>query len=350
VRRRVTPPHSDHRQTSSPGSPTGTADSPTSTLSSILIDTDDPDEALELSAKLFYPHRYLSVGDKEQFSFHLEGTHLAAISVGAISFNGPIAIQTPERGSYHVNIPIVGRLESTTARTELLASGNTAIVYNPTDPAVLRCLDEHTTFWGAKFETSAVEQQLKTLIGRPMNGAINFARNLDLTTEVGSTFCALTKPLQNPQTAAALAANPLLAKPYIEAVITALLMSVEHPYHDLIRLSPRPAPRPSVALAIEMIRSAPEHPWTIASLAAGAFCSARSLQAGFLRDLDTTPLTYLAQARIGRAHLDLLGGDPRSVTVTTIATNWGFAHLGRFSVNYRQTYGESPSQTLHRTK
>ena len=36
----------------------------------------------------------------------------------------------------------------------------------------------------------------------------------------------------------------------------------------------------------------------------------------------------------------------RSVTVTEIATALGFVELGRFSVEYRKAFGESPSETL----
>ena len=36
----------------------------------------------------------------------------------------------------------------------------------------------------------------------------------------------------------------------------------------------------------------------------------------------------------------------QSVTVTEIATSLGFVELGRFSVEYRKMFGESPSKTL----
>jgi len=39
----------------------------------------------------------------------------------------------------------------------------------------------------------------------------------------------------------------------------------------------------------------------------------------------------------------------RSMTVTDIALRSGFLELGRFSVEYRQMFGESPSETLRQT-
>jgi transcriptional regulator GlxA family with amidase domain len=36
----------------------------------------------------------------------------------------------------------------------------------------------------------------------------------------------------------------------------------------------------------------------------------------------------------------------RSVTVSKTATRFGFRELGRFSVEYRTIFGESPSETL----
>jgi transcriptional regulator GlxA family with amidase domain len=36
------------------------------------------------------------------------------------------------------------------------------------------------------------------------------------------------------------------------------------------------------------------------------------------------------------------------VNVTTVALRHGFAHLGRFSVQYQAAFGESPNATLRR--
>ena len=44
----------------------------------------------------------------------------------------------------------------------------------------------------------------------------------------------------------------------------------------------------------------------------------------------------------------LMLADPAAATVTAIATEHGFWELGRFSVEYRAPFGESPSASLHR--
>jgi transcriptional regulator GlxA family with amidase domain len=50
--------------------------------------------------------------------------------------------------------------------------------------------------------------------------------------------------------------------------------------------------------------------------------------------------------RLSEVRRALLSADSKRVTVTEIATCFGFVELV-FSVEYRTVFGESPSQTLH---
>lgn len=76
--------------------------------------------------------------------------------------------------------------------------------------------------------------------------------------------------------------------------------------------------------------------------------SDRTLRKAFHRIHGTAPCRYLRMMRLSQARWTLLSADCRLVTVTDVATCFGFVELGRFSVEYRKTFGESPSQTLHR--
>ena len=60
-------------------------------------------------------------------------------------------------------------------------------------------------------------------------------------------------------------------------------------------------------------------------------------------------MRYLRRARLVRVRQALLAarGDE---TVTHVALAWGFTHLGRFALEYRSLFGESPSETLRRAR
>jgi transcriptional regulator GlxA family with amidase domain len=66
----------------------------------------------------------------------------------------------------------------------------------------------------------------------------------------------------------------------------------------------------------------------------------------FQAEVGMSPAKYLKRYRMTQARLDLLEADPVAATVTQIATAWGFWELGRFAVEYRRLFGESPSETL----
>jgi AraC-like DNA-binding protein len=315
----------------------------------VQINTSDPIEALALSGALFYPHTYTSIGTSTSFSFSLLALPFDEMTVGLVTYGGEVALRHGELGSYHLRVPTDGRMRSKTKRTEVLASSSTAAVYRPDDTTELACLDPSTHSWGLKFDAAILEAHLSTLLGEPISGVIEFVPSIDLTTEMGRSWVALTEPLRDPVALAMLSQIPLVSKPYLESVTSALLLCVGHSFSERLRAPPPIVPHTNVTAAMEQIRAAPDQPWTVASLAAGSFCSVRSLQAGFRRDLDTTPMRYLAAARIAKTRHEFLLGDPQFNSVSTVATKWGFTHLGRFSLAYRKTYGESPSQTRHRS-
>lgn len=74
--------------------------------------------------------------------------------------------------------------------------------------------------------------------------------------------------------------------------------------------------------------------------------SERSLQYGFRTYVGMTPVGYLRLRRLNQARAVLSAASPQSTTVTAIAMRFGFLHLGRFAIDYKQLFGQSPSATL----
>jgi transcriptional regulator GlxA family with amidase domain len=87
----------------------------------------------------------------------------------------------------------------------------------------------------------------------------------------------------------------------------------------------------------------------ISALCRALSVSERTLRTAFHRVHGVSPCRCLRMMRLSRARRALLLADCQLVTVTEIATGFGFVELGRFSVEYRRLFGESPSETLRRT-
>jgi AraC-like DNA-binding protein len=74
----------------------------------------------------------------------------------------------------------------------------------------------------------------------------------------------------------------------------------------------------------------------------------RTLARAFQETHGTTPSRYLRAVRLELAREALLAPGAECRTVTEIATRFGFRELGRFAIEYRAAFGESPSETMNR--
>jgi AraC-like DNA-binding protein/tetratricopeptide (TPR) repeat protein len=100
-----------------------------------------------------------------------------------------------------------------------------------------------------------------------------------------------------------------------------------------------------VRRALDAMRADAGRDWSLAELAGVAGVSSRTLQRQFRIFLGKAPRTALRDVRFESARRELLQGTP-DAKVTNVALRCGFPHCGRFSVEYRRRYGETPSQTL----
>jgi transcriptional regulator GlxA family with amidase domain len=104
---------------------------------------------------------------------------------------------------------------------------------------------------------------------------------------------------------------------------------------------------PDLQRAAQYIDAHLDDSLTIGEVAAAAGVAGRTLHKHFHDEHGTSPMRYVRDCRFTQVRQALLQASPQD-SVTTIAFHWGFCHLGRFSVDYRKRYGETPSETLRR--
>lgn len=112
----------------------------------------------------------------------------------------------------------------------------------------------------------------------------------------------------------------------------------------LVELSP--SSRQVVEQVDSWIRANVAERISLEQLRAVAGVSTRALQAACLARWGQTPVELVASRRLEAARS--LSSSGRMPTVTAAALCSGFSHLGRFSIAYKNAFGESPSDTRAR--
>jgi len=132
-----------------------------------------------------------------------------------------------------------------------------------------------------------------------------------------------------------------------KAVIEQLLQCIQIPGEELRRRIPG---RLEAAKRAEyIIRQNLERRPDIKQLSRLVGCSVRALYLGFKERYGISPARYarILALEAVRKELCLL---PQDKTIAEIAIRRGFYHLGRFSLQYKDFFGESPSATITRAR
>lgn len=72
----------------------------------------------------------------------------------------------------------------------------------------------------------------------------------------------------------------------------------------------------------------------------------RSLINAFQAVTGFSPMAYFKRERLSGVRQALQRPHPTRIRVIDVATAWGFWHMGHFTADYREMFGESPSETL----
>jgi AraC-like DNA-binding protein len=309
----------------------------------------DIDQARSVLNRFYYPVAVGTPDGPAGFELGAEVIQLGPLTVGQLTFATPVSLDVAELDAYHVSMPTVGRIQARHAGHEVLADPSTGAVFGPGNP-VWTMHDAKSAELAVKIEQDALEQELAALLGHPVEGPIDLPPAMDVSTGPGHSWNRLVRLLRDElEYAGSLIYQPLIAEQLRSSVLSGLLLSVPHKYHEELT-GPAPAGPPrAIRRVVDAVHDEPERPFTVTDLAVIAGMSVRSLQEGFRRHLGCAPMAYLQRERLSRANETLRRADPADLTVSTVAHRWGFAHLGRFASAYRARFGEAPSETLRRT-
>lgn len=316
------------------------------------VATSDVEEARSEVAGEFCAH-YLSLTRR---GAKLDAVHNAApigssISLNYLRYGDEVRITPGTLDTFYlVQIPLAGSARVKVGSRVVASDRRFASLASPTEPVDMIWSDgcEQLLVY---LDRAVVDDHVRTPgAGRPASPVV-FDPLVDLTSPQVSGWLRLVHlARQELELGSGLFSGDRhgadLMAAHFEQVLVAGLLAAQPNSSHLAPEGPTPAGSRTVRLAMDLIAAEPERPWRVAELAREVGVSARTLQDAFQREHGISPLEQVRRVRLDRARTDLLNADPSTTSVTTVASRWGYFHLGRFAQVYRRRFGESPSQTL----
>jgi AraC family ethanolamine operon transcriptional activator len=98
-----------------------------------------------------------------------------------------------------------------------------------------------------------------------------------------------------------------------------------------------------------LVQQQADRPLTVLDLCVHLRCSRRTLQTSFQRVANVTPVEYLRSIRLNAVRQLLRSTNAGELLIGDAAARWGFTHLSYFAREYRDLFGELPSQTQRKS-
>jgi AraC-like DNA-binding protein len=307
----------------------------------------DLQEASRRLSDVYNSHRLQVVGRHGDFQMNLRQARVGRIGVATLDFGAEVEIdQSGDRPFCLVTTQVSGF--SWVAANDGAARGGCGFIVldNPGEPVSKR-FSADSRRCNVQVALSALEAKCAALLQRPLDRPLRFSCFAGNQGAIQWRWFGLLQMLLGYAGAGAHLA--LIVQGLEESVLLHLLLEHQHSYSEALgRPALSVAPR-HVRRAEEFMRAHVQEPLSLETLAREAGCSMRSLNDGFRKFRQMTPMDFLRTLRLEGVHAELTQAAP-GVSVSAVALRWGFSHFGRFSAYYRSQFGELPSDTLRRQK
>ena len=311
-----------------------------------VIDTRDPDEFAAGLASLLGRVRVEPFGRAN--GFHARLSHLALGEVGIFhgSYETGFTARFPDFTMFAGSpAPLRGvgaheiggkGVSVSRSRGAVLSPGVVRLRYDP--------LFEHLSM---TVQPVALRGKLAALVGDLRLGPIQFDPTVIASAPQAKRLERLLRFVATEFEASPSPMPAVMESELQQAMMTAFLLANASNYSGLLLGEPEPGAPWQVRIAEQFIEAHWDQPITIEALAAATNVSARSLFAAFKAGRGYSPMEFVKRVRLGRARQKLSRPDDET-SVTAIAFECGFGNPGHFAKDYRESFGETPSETLRR--
>lgn len=315
----------------------------------LVLETADLLAARDHLSRFLWPHSVIPTARRPPVSFRHGSASLGQVSIHALHYGAAVQIEAHPDDSYLFLVLLHGA--GTLSQEGFTGPLNPQIIraMNPTGPATMRFLAGEVNLT-LRIPAALLHAWLGETTGQPASVAVRFAQPADPATGNAPGLRRFLHFLcgEFEQREAGIVSSPTVCRQLERTLVSLVMTELPHNYSESLDAG-RTGPAPVYIRNVEQyIRSNADQSITLRDLAGIAGVSERTLQAGFRRYRQTTPMEYLRDHRLDLAHQGLTASAVGGRSVTDIALACGFNHLGKFAKCYRARFGETPSETRRR--
>ena len=311
----------------------------------------DLEGARDWMASICGPHG-LQVRSPKELQFHHSGTVMRSMAstLGYVEYGTDVTVSVHNGAPlncYSVSLPITGQQELAAHGRLWLSDRDSGLILSPHETQDLAITGNCRKII-VSIPSPALRQVLEGLLQKPLDTALTFDPQMNAADGDQAAWWRMVKFLL----AEMGQAGPLLNHQQMvgdleQALIKGLLLSQPHNYSQALAEAMRPSCPHYLLRAKQFIHENAREDIALEDIERAAGVSRYKLFEGFRQHFGHAPIAYLKKHRLEAVRRDILA-DCSERNVSSIAMNWGFSHLGRFSSDYKQLFGETPSQTLKR--
>lgn len=315
----------------------------------LVLETADLLTARDHLSRFLWPHTVIPTARRPQVAFRHCSASIGQVSMHALHYGAAVQIEAHPDDSYLFLVLLHGA--GTLSQGGFTQPLNPQIIraMNPTGPATMRFVAGEVNLT-LRIPSTLLHGWLEETTGQRIPAPVHFEQPSDPGISNAPGLRRFLRFLcgEFEQRATGIVSSPTVCRQLERTLISLVMMELPHNYSAALDAE-RTGPAPGYVRNVEQyIRSNADQPLTLRDLAGVAGVSERTLQAGFRRFRQTTPMEYLRDYRLDLAHQGLVAGAAGGRSVTDIALTCGFNHLGKFAKCYRARFGETPSETRRR--
>lgn len=290
----------------------------------------------------------LGTSNRNQLEFEYSGIRLPSkkLTIGCISYGTDVSINVNSLGSYSISLPLYGQQQLRSHGANYKSNAMQGLIVSNIEQQEL-IIDKDCKKLQVVMPESSIQAVLSQLLARPIHQTVIFEPEMSLKQApfLQIWWQNIHQCLEARQHFAALNGLNLISDDYENFLIKSLLLTQKNNYSDQLNaLNTHKIPK-SVSMVKEFIHRFADKDIHVSDLIMVAGTSQSTLYREFKTVMHMSPMDYLRDFRLEQVH-QALQLQHAHLSISRLAMDWGFKHLGRFAQEYRDKYGCLPSQTV----